>query len=344
MVIISGDDFYKKLKKSAVLEKAFLFFGDEDYMKLNVRRLMENTVCPDDTFRDMNIIAFDSLSFSAEALADAFAAAPVFSEEKLICVSGLDVDGMREAEFVQLLSAIEGMNEYFGNVFVLDVRAEKLTHEGKQEKTKRFRKLCELLTPVRFDKYTPARLVPWCIRHFEAEGIACEPDTARFLIDHSGEDMFVLSGEIKKLCSYINAHGEKTVSTDLVRLVCCAYEDFGAFDLANALLARDIPMALRILKVKKDEKEEPVVLLSQVSAVVYDLIAIKLMLNAGLSGEEIMTALNKKAYPVKLYSEASSKYEVSYLEKALHGVLEVDAKCKSGYGGYGAIETFVCSL
>ena len=195
------------------------------------------------------------MNFSAETLADAFAAAPVFSEEKLVYVGGLDIDGMREAEFGQLISAIEGMNEYFGNVFVLDVRAEKITYEGKQEKTKRFRRLCELLTPVQFDKYTPARLVPWCIRHFEAEGIQCENEVAKALIDHSGEDMFVLSGEIKKLCSYINAHGEKAVSTSLVKLVCCSYEDFGAFDLANALLARDVPMALRILKVKKEEKD-----------------------------------------------------------------------------------------
>lgn len=344
MVIISGDDFYKKLKKSAVMEKAFLFFGDEDYMKLNVRKLMESTVCPDETFRDMNLFSFDSLNFSAETLADAFTAAPVFSEEKLVYVSGLDIDGMREAEFSQLISAIEGMAEYLGNVFVLDVRAENLTYEGRQEKTKRFRRLCELLSPVRFDKYTTARLVPWCVRHFEAEGIACEPEVAKSLIGHSGEDMFVLSGEIKKLCSYINAHKESAVSTDLVKRICCAYEDFGAFDLANALLARDIPMALRILKVKKEEKEEPVILLSQVSAVIYDLISIKLMISAGLSGEEIMSALNKKAYPVKLYSEASAKYEVSYLERALNGVLEVDAKCKSGFSGYGAIETFVCSL
>lgn len=342
--VVSGDDFYKSLKNDTMLKKAFLFFGDEDYMKLNTKKLLINKVCPDESFRDMNVFSFDSVDYSPEQLADAFSASPVFSDEKLVTVGGLNIDGMKESDFRSLIEAIESFDRYDGNVFLLNIPADKLTFSGRESQLKRFKALSELLLPVRFDKYTPSRLVPWCKKHFSVGGYDVDPELIKKFIAYTSDDMFILASEIEKLCAFGKANGKETLTFADVENVCVSYEEFGAFDLANAMLARNVKQALRIIRKKKENREEPILLLAALSADVYDMIAVKAMLSAGMSQDEICTSLGKKPYPIKLKAEAVRNIEMSELERMLDRILEVDRALKSGIGGYGGIEKLVCSM
>ncbi len=342
--LLTGDDFYKRLKNDTILKKAFLFFGDEDYMKLNTKRLLEQKVCPDEAFREMNLFSFDPLDYSPEALTDAFSAAPVFSDDKLVVLGGMNIDAMRESEFSALIEAIEALDLYDGNVFLLNVPSGRLTYTGKESQLKRYKKLCELLLPVKFDKYTPSRLVPWCRRHFQAGGYDVDPELVKRMIAYIGDDMFILSSEIKKLCAYAKANCLNGITFADVENVCVSYEDFGAFDLANAILARNVSHALRILRKKKEQREEPIIILSSLATSVYDMIAVKSMQSAGMSQDDICALLAKKAYPVKLCSDAVRGVDMASLEALLDRVLDVDKKLKSGIGGYSGIEKLICSI
>lgn len=342
IVPIKGDEYYKKLKGGTSLHKALLFYGDEDYMKQNTRRLLERSVCPDESFRSMNLFSFDSLDYSPDALADAFASAPVFSEEKLVVVSGLDLDGMKESDFSALLSAIDSMNEYSGNVFLLVVSAGKLTYTGRADRLRRFAKLCELLTPVLFEKYTQQRLIPWCRMHFSADGCEAEPEFIKKFIAYVSDDMSILDGEIRKLCCFVRASGRTEVTFDDVERVCSSYEEFGAFDLANAILSGNRTFALRIIRRKKEDRVEPLMVLAEISNVVYDLIAVKSMLNAGIARDEMASLLKIKEYPLKLRLEAAAKFEMPMLRRLLDEIIDADRKLKSGMSGYGGVERIVC--
>ena len=341
---VAGDDFYKSLKNDTVIKKAFLFFGDEDYMKLNTKKLLVDKVCPDETFRDMNVFSFDSIDYSPEALADSFAAAPVFAGEKIIVLGGLNIDGMKESEFKALVEAIETFDRYDGNVFLLNVPSGKLTYSGKESQIKRFKALCELLLPVRFDKYTPSRLVPWCRRHFEVGGYETEPEFIKKFIAYTSDDMFVLASEIKKLCHYAKANGLEKISFSDVETVCASYEEFGAFDLANSILSRNVKQALKIVRKKKETRSDPIYLLASLSASVYDMIAVKAMIGSGMTQDDICSALDKKPYPVKLLSDAVRGVEMSELQAMLDRILDADKKMKRGLAGYGEIEKIVCSM
>ncbi len=340
---VKGDEYYKKLKAGSVGYAGLLFYGDEDYMKANTKRLLLETVCPDETMRDMNVISFDSLDYSPDALSDAFSASPMFAEEKLVILSGMDIDGMRESEFSSMLAAIDSMHEYEGNVFLLYVPAGKLSYQGRAEKLKRLSKLSELLQPVVFEKYTPARLVPWCRMHFAAEGVEAEPELLKRFIAYVSEDMTVLDGEIKKLSAYVRANGRSTFTMQDVERVSASYEEFGAFDLANAILAGDRTTALRIIRKKKEDRTEPLFILAEISNIVYDLIAVRSMIAAGIGRGEMMTLLKLRSeYPLKLRIEAASRFDGETLNRLLTEILDADRKLKSGIGGYGGIEKLVC--
>jgi DNA polymerase-3 subunit delta len=341
-VPVKGDDFYKKVKGGTWIENAVMLYGEEEYMKQNARRLLERTVCPDESFRDMNLIRFDTLSYSAEALSDSFASAPVFAEQKLVVLSGLDIDGMREGEFNALLSAIDAVNEYPGNFFALVVPSDKLTYVGRADRLKRFNKLCELLRPIIFEKYTLQRLVPWCRMHFEADGCEVEPDFLKQFISYVSDDMSILDGEIRKLCCYVRASGRTEPTLADVEAVCTSYEEFGAFDLTNAILSGNRTLALRIIRRKKEDRIEPVIVLAEISNVVYDIIAIKSMLASGMSRDEMAALTKLKDYPLRLRTEAANKFNSELLEALLNEIIKADRNLKSGIPGYGGIERIVC--
>lgn len=341
-VPIKGDEFYKKVKGGTWIENAVMLYGEEEYMKQNARRLLERTVCPDESFRDMNLIKFDTLDYSPEALSDSFASAPVFAEQKLVVVSGLDIDGMREGEFNALLSAIDSVNDYEGNFFVLMVPADKLTYVGRADRLKRFNKLCELLCPILFEKYTMQRLIPWCRMHFEADGCEVEIDFLKRFIAYVSDDMSILDGEIRKLCCYVRASGRTAPTLEDVEAVCTSYEEFGAFDLMNAILSGNRTLALRIIRRKKEDRIEPIIVLSEISSVVYDIIAIKSMIAAGMSRDEMAAITKLKEYPLKLRTEAANRFSSELLEALLKEIMTADRNLKSGIPGYGGIEKIVC--
>lgn len=342
--VVTGDDFYKRLKSDTVLQKAFLFFGDEDYMKLNTKKLLVDKVCADDTFKDMNLFSLDPLDYSPETLADSFAAAPVFAEEKIVILNGMNIDGMREGEFNSLLETLELLDKYEGNIFLLNVPAGRLTFTGGERQTKRFKALCEFLLPVRFDKYTQARLVPWCRRHFEVGGYDVEPEFVKKFIAYTSDDMFILANEIKKLCGYAKANKLESIAFSDVEEVCVSYEEFGIYDLANAILARNVKQALRIVRKKKEMREDPMLLFGSFANSVYDMISVKSMLSAGMTADEIGPIINKKAYPTKLLIDAVRGADIATLRELLARVVEADRKIKSGVSGYAAVEKLICSM
>lgn len=341
-VPVKGDEFYKKVKGGTWIENAVMLYGEEEYMKQNARRLLEKTICPDDSFRDMNLIKFDTLDYSPEALSDSFASAPVFSEQKLVIVSGLDIDGMREGEFNALLSAIDSVNEYTGNFFALIVPGDKLTYVGRADRLKRFNKLCELLRPIIFEKYSMHRLIPWCRMHFEADGCEAEPDFIKQFISYVSDDMSILDGEIRKLCCYVRASGRTEPTFDDVEAVCTSYEEFGAFDLMNAILSGNRTLALRIIRRKKEDRIEPILVLSEISSVVYDIIAIKSMQASGMSPDEMAALTKLKDYPLRLRMDAANKFSSELLSALLKEIMKADRNLKSGIPGYGGIERIVC--
>ncbi len=339
---IKGDDYYKLLKKGSVGYKGLLFCGEEDYMKANTLRLLKETVCPDEAFRDMNIFSFDSLDYSPASLSDAFSSSPVFAEEKLVIQSGLDIDAMRESDFSALLSAVESMDEYDGNVFVLCVPSGKLSYTGRPEKIKKYKRLSEHLQPVIFERYTASRLVPWCRMHFAAEGVEASPEFLKAYVAYVSEEMSILDSEIKKLAAYVRANGRTSVTLEDAYLVSSSYEDFGIYDFANAILSGDRTKALRILRKKKEDREEPLYILSEISREVQSIITVKSMSEAGMSVPEIMKYTKLPEYPLKLRLEASRRFDDSTLRRLQSEIVKTDKNLKSVIGGYGGIERLVC--
>ena len=348
MEIIKDDAFRKLIKKG--LSGGYLFYGEEDYMKAHTLKLAREAVCPDMTFALFNDVRLDALDYTPDALVNALMPPPMMADFKIVSVSGLSIDSMRSNEVDELCDALQALKEYDYNVFILSVPSGEIDEGTPKRPSNAIAKLSEHLTPVQFESISGARLVSWVGKHFEHNGVRATPDVCSYLIEYSGRSMFTLASETEKLSYYVLQNGRNEVTREDVKNVAISVMEAAAFDFTNAILAGKSEEALNVLSVLKFQRKEPIIILSDVSQVICDLIAIKPLAERGMPYSEMIRALNTKTlkneYRVKLYANAAATKNMQKLKEALALCGEADAALKSfsSSSEYDVIEKLICSL
>lgn len=343
MEIIKEDLFRKKMKEG--LSGGFLFFGEEDYLKSFALKSAREYICEDKSFEVFNDIKLDATDYTAPALLDALMPFPMMADKKIVTVSGLYPDLMKSSEIDDLCDVLETLSEYDYNVLIISVPADGLDEGNLPKKpSPLLTKLSKYLTPVRFEKITPRRLVSWVSKHFDYNGVSASPEVCSYLIDYCGSSMFTLASEVDKLSFYVLWNGRTSVTADDVKNVSVAEISADTFALANSILEGKSDKALEALSVMKFNRVEPVIILSEVSRVICDLSAIKAMANEGRSSFEIASVLKMNEYKVKMYMNGNAGRSEARLKKALLLCSEADVAIKLSPQGYTAIEKLICSL
>ena len=343
MEIIREDAFRKQIKKG--LSGGYLFFGDEDYMKSYSVSAAREAVCSDATFALFNDMKIDVIDYSASALLDALMPMPMMCEQKIITVNGLNINALKPRELDDLCEVLGTLKEYDYNVLIISVPATQVD-EGNLPKypSATLKKLGEYLTLVHFEPVTGARLVSWVSKHFSHNGVTAAPEVCSFLIDYAGRSMYTLSNETEKLSYYVLQNGRTEVTKKDVLNVSIAEISTDAFTLANAILDGRSEDAISALAVMKFRRVEPVILMSEVSRVICDLISVKALADEGCPVSEISAILKMNEYKTKLYAQGASGKSMERLKNAVVLCAEADLSVKLSPQGYIAIEKLVCSL
>ena len=246
--MISEADYRKRLDR--IGGEAFLFFGEEDYLKGHAIRQTREKLFADPTFAAFNDFVLDALDFTPERLTDLLPAPPMMAEYKLIVLRGFDLTRMRAGELDALIDALTLLPQYEHNVVIIEIAAGMID-EGYLPKRPGtvLKKLGEVATPVRFEPPTDAKLVAWVGKHFSHRGITVTPQLCSFLVGYVGRNMFLLAGEIEKLCCYLLSKGRTALGADDVRLVSVPAQRADAFALSNAILDGNPRAALDVLAV-----------------------------------------------------------------------------------------------
>lgn len=343
MEIIKEDGFRKLIKSG--LSGGYLFFGDEDYLKSFSLKSAREAICADEGFAVFNDVTIDPLDYSAPALLDALMPLPMMSEKKIVTINGLNISQLKPSEIDDLCDVLATLPEYDYNVLIICVPAGGID-EGNLPKSpsQTLQKLAAHLTPVRFEAVTPARLVSWLGKHFAHNGVSATPQVCSFMINYCGSSMFTLAAECDKLSYYALSHGRQTVTEEDVRTVCSADLSADSFALANSILDGRGDKALDVLAVMKFRRIDPIVVLSEVSKAVCDMISIRSLMDLGKSSTEIATTLKMNEYKVKIYMSAVANQSMKKLRRTLELCTEADIALKLSPQGYMAIERLVCSL
>ena len=156
--------------------------------------------------------------------------------------------------------------------------------------------------------------------------------------------MFRLASEIDKISCYVLSRGRDRVTPDDVRAVGCTTVEFDAFALANAIIAGNKKLALSVLAYARTQKTEPVVVMSEITTALCNLVAVDTCRKAGMPSQKISEMTGLRPYPVSLCLKALETMDTGRLKKALEAAKIADAGVKGYAKDYVPIERLICSL
>ena len=341
--IIRDEEYRKNIAKAP--GRAFLFFGEEDYLKAAAVRETRAHLCPDPAMAFFNDVTIDFTDYTPDRLLDAMAAPPMMTDARLIVLRGFDFHTMKSSEVDALIEILSQLEEYDFNCIILSVAAG-LIDEGflPKKPSTVFKKLTEVTTPVEFVAPTDARLARWASKHFAHYGVAAAPEVCTALIAHAGKTMFVLANEIEKLACYVKEHGRTEVAVSDIQTVAVPAMLPDAFALSNAILAGDGRAALDALAVLKFERVEPTVILGEIARIFSELQGVQVLLEAGKSNKEISAVLKMHEYKVGLLAKSLARTGPQRLARVIALVAKTDLALKSSYADYDPIEQLICAL
>ena len=343
--ILKEADFRKALKTNPT--GGYLFFGEEDYMKsAAIRMARESVTEADPAMAAFNDIRLDGLDFTPAALLDAMTVPPMGADRKVITVTGLNLSALRAADMDKLCEALAEIPDYPYNLVILSAAADTFDPGNLPKKpSELLTSLAEYLTPVWFERNTPAKLAGWVQKHYLHGGVQADPKLCQFTIEYCGRNMFTLANEVDKVACYIRAHGRDTLTEADIRTAAIPAMEYDAFAFTNAITERRRADALEILADLKLRRVEPLFILSEVSRVVCDLLAIRAMADGGRTPAEIGSELKMHEYRVGLYLKQARKTDLALLRNAVTAAEAADRALKrSAADGYGIIERLICTL
>lgn len=343
MELLKESDFRKHLKGG--LKSGYLFFGEEDYLKMHAVKSLRQAVCPDETLSFFNDLHLDALDFEPSKLLEALMPMPMMADRKLVLLSGFNLNTARQNEVDALCEELEALSDYDYNVLILTVAADCLDPGFLPKRPSAvLTKLAKYLTPVQFERCTPARLNAWVQKHFTHNGVSASPQLCTQMIDFCGRSMYLLANEIDKLSFYTLAHGRTQAREEDLRTVCTPVSEYDAFAFANALMEGRQETALAILADYRFRRMDPLIILGDVIRVFCDMENVQAMAADGASAQEIASVLRIHEFRVGLYQKSLRQSSQERLRRALNASVAADAALKLSPQGYSALEKLICSI
>ncbi len=322
---------------------AYFFYGDEDYMKNHYAAAIRKAVMTEPGLAAFNYVRFSDDSYSLDGIHDALMAPPVMAEKKLVDISLANLDKLlAEKERAALLSALEDAVGDGSVVAILRVAADGFDAGTPKKPSSFLKNASKFMKAVQFDYQSDARLVRWIERHFAEYGLSISSDVSMKILNTCGRSMFRLSGELAKTAAYTAESGRREVTASDVDATVTRTDEDDAFRLANCILSGDIRAALWSLAVKMRRREEPIIVLSQITRVFCDLAAAAHAVEDGMNAAEFAKIMKMHSYKAGLYLNAAKMRPVEYFDNAVMRCAEADRKIKSTPIGYAAIERLIC--
>ena len=336
-------EYRKQIGKTA--GRAYLFFGEEDYLKNHAVRLTRDQICPDSAFAVFNDITLDAIDYTADALLCAMSPPPMMADGRLILVRGLDLTSIKPGELDALCETLALLSEYDYNTVIIHV-AQGLIDEGYLPKRPStvFKKLAEVAVPVQFEAVSESRLIAWSGKHFAHLGVSVSGADCAFLVNYVGRNMYRLASEIEKVAYFVRANGRSEANEADIRNVAIAAVESDTFALSNAISAADYRGALSALSVMKFDRVPPTLVMGELSKTIGDMYGAKLLLDAGRTVSDLSAALGLHSYKAGLVARAVARVPLARLERAVALCAEADAALKHSANDYAPIEKLICSL
>jgi DNA polymerase-3 subunit delta len=217
--------------KRRSFDGAYYIWGEDDYQKDDaVQQLVDAALDPGS--KDFNLDTRRSAELDAEALGVLLSTPPMMANRRVIVLR--DVSGLKK-------DARKVLEEYLKRPAV-DLLLLMTAAAGSKADAA----LSGSSTSLQFDPLTGDRIPRWIAHRAGELGITISQPATELLQAAVGSDLHQLSGELDKLASYIEGHGEE-ISEEAVAAVVGVRRGETQADLLDAVAERNAPLALGLI-------------------------------------------------------------------------------------------------
>ncbi len=270
----AGLDELKADLKAETLKNAYIFYGEETYLRQSYLDQVREALVPAG-FEEFNYHRLGGKGLSMQALQEAVEAMPMMAQHTLVTVTDLDIfklDMSARGAFIEIISDIP---EYCTVIFIYDLVAYK--RDGKMKKL--VAALDEHVREVEFcQQCNRELLLRWIKRRFAADGHDIDAATADHLLFTCGSLMTDLLPEIGKVSAF--AKGQSVTIADINAVVEPRLEA-RVFDMTRAITAGSYNEAAHILGELLRQRTEPIMILAAVGKELRQLYTARMALDAG---------------------------------------------------------------
>jgi DNA polymerase III subunit delta len=320
------EEFNRAVEKGE-LGPLYLLYGDEPYLvERAVKKLLDRAVDPG--FRDFNLNVFYGNECKGEEVFGAAQTLPMFAERRVVLVKkGGDLPA---AAMEILLSYLQDPSP--GTCLVL--QAEKI--DGRKKFFAEFKKRGEL---IEFKRPYENQLGPYVRDEVRAAGKKIDGAAADLLGYLVGNNLQELVSQIEKLCVYCGK--KELIGIADVKAIVSDTKVENVFEFTDALGAKDLGQALRMLTSLLRDGEAPLRILGAVSRHYRQLWQVRELLDRKVPSGDLAKASGINPYFLKKVTDQARNYKVSELKQVFERMLELDLAFKSGGMADALFERFV---
>lgn len=324
-----------QLLKNAIRQKQparlYFFHGQEVFLRNHYLNQLKKLLI-DDLTESFNYHKLSKETFSVGDLSDILQYPPMMAERTLTVVDEVDIFGLPEEDRKALIRLFADIPEYCTVVFTYET-----TPWSPDKKPKLLESVNKYGIVVEFARQSTRDLIVWVSRHFMAEKKQIAPDLCEYLVNITGGDMTILTGEIRKICAYSGA--ERICKSD-IDAVTEPILDVVVFDMTDALgegaYGRALHSLRRVLQrmqlEEKDAGKRSLSILRTISWYFRMVGAARILLDNGKSTQDLMRLCHASKYPAGKAMASAKRFPREYCAKAMELILETDYKLKTSNG------------
>ena len=174
---------------------------------------------------------------------------------------------------------------------------------------------------IEIDPLKPADVARWLMERYKIS-----PEVARHMVDNVGIDLYQLHSEMQKLQTYVGSG--RPIDTRDVDVLILRTEQFGPFELDDAVLARDYKRAVQVLGSMLDEGVDPLMILSRIVRVWRQLFVGKSLVGKR-SAKDVAAAALVPVWKASDFTVSCKKFDWKQLAGGFRLLLNADRAFKT---------------
>ena len=293
--------------------KAYLLFGDEDYLKSTYKKRLINAISGDDT---MNLSYYEGKDIDVQDVVDTSNTLPFFADKRLIVIEN---SGFLKNSSESIASAIKNAPESTCFIFV---------ENEVDKRNKTYKALIENGYVCEMKKQTEDTLMTWAAKMFKDAGKKITRDNMAYFLAKTGNDMNNIKNEADKIIAYTGAADEITMED--IDLICTVQTEEHVFAMIDSISEKNKDKVMRLYSDLVALKEPPMKILALLGRQFATLMAVKEMAQEGHPAQVVAEKLGIRSYYIGKYISQSKSFTLKQLRQAVEDCVEADYSIKSG--------------